>query len=135
LTNTGLSQGSVAQFLAPLVAGMVSAIEQCGVKEQMQDFATKKAVNVINSHSDNLNKQGERCCCRVPLLCLCKALADIATVYHPLERMHLDFCSQCIDMLLCSVSIFRLIRFLSPKHILCGLLPSRAPDELSIATW
>jgi hypothetical protein len=61
LTNTGLSKGSIAQFLAPLVAGLVCAIEESGVKQQMQDFATKKAVKAVTSQEDNLTKQGKRC--------------------------------------------------------------------------
>ena len=46
VTTSGLGDGKLAAFLAPMVAGIVSAIETCGVKDQLQDFAKKTAVQV-----------------------------------------------------------------------------------------
>lgn len=59
--STGLGGGKLATFLAPLVAGLVSAIKECGVENQLEDFAKKKAVQVVQQHEAVLAEQGERC--------------------------------------------------------------------------
>jgi hypothetical protein len=61
VSSLGLGKGKLASFLTPMVAGLVSAIEECGVKAQVQDFAKKKAISVISTQSAALAQQGERC--------------------------------------------------------------------------
>lgn len=51
----------MASILAPLVAGIVSAIQESGVQNQIVNFAQRRVTKSIEEHSESIAKHGERC--------------------------------------------------------------------------
>lgn len=61
VSNAGLGEGQMGSMLAPLVAGIVSSIQESGIKEQIVEFAQKRAAKSIEEHSAVIATQGEKC--------------------------------------------------------------------------
>eukprot|EP00892_Ulva_mutabilis_P001033 jgi/Ulvmu1/10930/UM007_0109.1 len=61
VSNAGLGEGTLGRMLAPLVAGIVASIQESGVKDEIVQFAQKRAFKTIEEHSAIISSHGEKC--------------------------------------------------------------------------
>lgn len=124
VSNAGLGQGKMGSMLAPLVAGIVSSIQECGIKDEIVQFAQKRALKSIEEHSAVISSQGEKCVPRKPS-CPCLHMTE-----HPAQDIS-EYTGSC-DVtypayLLLTQNVLSHEQKLSERQLLC-LLCQTHPD-------
>ena len=61
VANAGLGEGQLGGMLAPLIAGIVSSIQDSGIKDEIVKFAQTRAYKTIEEHSAMISSHGEKC--------------------------------------------------------------------------